>query len=72
MKEYKVPIQSLIDHIKKNFYECIEGTVDGKSICDWCDFQEECQLQAKGEKGCKEWEHRIQQEVPVKETADES
>ena len=48
----------------KNFYECIEGTVDGKSICDWCDSQEECQLQAKGNKGCKEWEHRIQQEAP--------
>ena len=47
----------------KNFYECIEGTVDGKSICDWCDQYNECQLQAKGGKGCKEWEHKIQQEA---------
>ena len=46
----------------KNFYECIEGTVDGKSICDWCDQFNECQLQAKGGKGCKEWEHKIQQQ----------
>jgi len=46
----------------KNFYECIEGTVDGKSICDWCESYEECQLQAKGGKGCKEWEHILQQQ----------
>ena len=46
----------------KNFYECIEGTVDGKSICDWCDAYKECQLQDKGGKGCKEWEHILQQQ----------
>ena len=46
----------------KNFYECIEGTVDGKSICDWCDAYKECQLQDKGGKGCKEWEHIFQQQ----------
>lgn len=45
----------------KNFYECIEGTVDGKSICDWCDAYNECQLQDKGGRGCKEWEHILQQ-----------
>ena len=46
----------------KNFYECIEGTVDGKSICDWCEAYDECQLQDKGGKGCKEWEHILQQQ----------
>lgn len=56
----------------KNFYECIEGTVDGKSICDWCDSLEECQLQAKGNKGCKEWQHKLQQPVLTEENADES
>ena len=46
----------------KNFYECIEGTVDGKSICDWCEAYKECKLQDKGGKGCKEWEHILQQQ----------
>ena len=46
----------------KNFYACIEGIVDGKSICDWCEAYEECQLQDKGGKGCKEWEHILQQQ----------
>ena len=46
----------------KNFYACIEGTVDGKSICDWCESYEECQHQDKGGKGCKEWEHILQQQ----------
>lgn len=44
----------------RNYYDCIEGTVDGKSICDWCHDLEECQLQAKGGKGCKEWMLRSQ------------
>lgn len=43
------------------FYECIEGTVDGESICRWCSDHDECQLQAKDGKGCKEWQHIIQQ-----------
>jgi hypothetical protein len=53
----------------KNFYECIEGTVDGESICKWCNDHEECQLQAKDGKGCKEWQHIIQQ--PLVEVPDE-
>lgn len=44
----------------RNYYDCIEGTVDGKSICDWCQDLDECQLQAKGGKGCKEWMLRSQ------------
>lgn len=43
-----------------DYYDCIEGTVDGKSICDWCYEQNECQLQDKGGKGCKEWMLRSQ------------
>ena len=49
----------------KDYYDCIEGTVDGKSICDWCADLEECQLKDKGGKGCKEWMLRDQpREVP--------
>lgn len=51
----------------KDYYDCIEGTVDGKSICDWCDDQEECQLQDKGSKGCKEWVLRTRKEEPQDE-----
>jgi len=43
-----------------DYYACIEGTVDGKSICDWCEDLDECQLQAKGGKGCTEWMLRSQ------------
>jgi len=39
----------------RRYYDCIEGTVDGKSICEWCEDIEECQLQDKMGKGCKEW-----------------
>ena len=46
----------------QNYYDCIEGTVDGKSICDWCDDLEVCQLQDKGGKGCKEWVLRTRKE----------
>lgn len=51
------------------FYDCIEGTVDGESICKWCNDHEECQLQAKDGRGCKEWQHIIQQ--PLMEAHDE-
>lgn len=44
----------------RDYYDCIEGTVDGKSICDWCEDLEVCQLEAKGGKGCKEWMLRSQ------------
>ena len=46
----------------KNLYACIEGNVDGKSICDWCESYEECQHQDTGGQGCKEWEHILQQQ----------
>ena len=33
----------------------IEGTTEGKSICEWCEDQDECEKTEKGGKGCKEW-----------------
>ena len=43
----------------KDYYDCIEGTVEGRSICDYCEDLEECQLAAKGNNGCKEWQLRL-------------
>jgi len=37
------------------YWAIIEGTVDGKSICEWCEEQEECQKDEKGGKGCHDW-----------------
>jgi hypothetical protein len=33
----------------------IEGTVDGKSICEWCEDRDECEKPEKGGKGCHDW-----------------
>lgn len=52
----------------KDYYDCIEGTVDGKSICAWCHYQEECKLEAKNGKGCTEWTLKAQ---PVEEDSHE-
>jgi len=54
----------------KDYYNCIEGTAEGKSICDWCHDLNECQLKAKGKKGCKEWMLRSQPVQPVEETTE--
>lgn len=53
----------------KDYYNCIEDTVDGKSICTWCGDYEECKLEAKGNKGCKEW---VLHDQPQQEVQDES
>ena len=38
------------------YNECIDGMIAGKSPCDWCEEQKECELQAKAEgKGCDQW-----------------
>ena len=39
----------------QDYYNCIEGTVDGKSICEWCEDHDICKLKANGNEGCKEW-----------------
>jgi hypothetical protein len=33
----------------------IDGTVDGRSICEWCEDQHECEKAEKGGAGCHEW-----------------
>jgi len=42
-----------------NYNLCILSMIDGKSPCDWCEDQQECQLQAKGGTGCEEWMLRM-------------
>lgn len=39
----------------KAYNECIDAMIQGKSPCDWCEEKNECQLEAKGGKGCEEW-----------------
>lgn len=38
-----------------DYNACIQDMIDGKSPCTWCEEEEECQLEAKGGKGCHEW-----------------
>ena len=39
----------------KAYNACIDGMIAGESPCKWCEEQSECQLEAKGGKGCSEW-----------------
>jgi hypothetical protein len=39
----------------KCYVACIHSTVDGESICNWCESYEECKLEAKDGKVCAEW-----------------
>lgn len=34
---------------------CIISMIGGASPCAWCEEENECQLEAKGGKGCKQW-----------------
>ena len=42
----------------------IQALIAGKSPCDWCEDLQECQLDAKGGKGCSEWLLRFQRPAP--------
>ena len=45
----------------RDYNAVILDLISGKSPCDWCEDQEECQLQAKEDgKGCSEWMLRSQ------------
>ena len=50
----------------KDYNSCILSMISGGSPCDWCEDQEECQLQEKG-KGCQEWWLRFRKEEPATE-----
>lgn len=40
----------------KRYNKCIDGMIEGKSPCPWCEDYKECQLQAKTDgKGCELW-----------------
>ena len=39
----------------KAYNDCIDGMIAGQSPCPWCAEYEECQLNEKDGKGCKEW-----------------
>ena len=39
----------------KDYNACMQDVIAGNSPCEWCEEQPECQLQAKGGKGCPEW-----------------
>ena len=39
----------------KDYNACIIAHIKGGSLCEWCEDQNECQLEAKGGKGCPEW-----------------
>jgi len=37
------------------YVSCIHHLLDGESPCPFCEEENECQLEAKGGKGCHEW-----------------
>lgn len=37
------------------YNNCIDAMIKGESPCPWCEDWTECQLEAKGGKGCAEW-----------------
>ena len=39
----------------KALYAVIDGMTQGKTPCDWCDEQEECERQEKGGLGCTDF-----------------
>ena len=39
----------------KEYNKCILDQIDGKSPCPYCHDYQECQLEAKDNKGCPEW-----------------
>lgn len=55
----------------KAYVQCILGMIQGGSPCEWCEEQNECQLQAKADgKGCDQWWLRYEEEdenAPVQE-----
>ena len=52
---------------------CIDSVIAGtKTYCDWCEEQNECQRQCKGQ-GCAEWWMMMEPVLPEEgEKADES
>lgn len=53
----------------KQYNACIDGMIAGKSPCEWCEERNECQLEAKGNKGCSEWWLRFPEEGELCEKA---
>ena len=56
----------------KALYAVIDGMTQGKTPCDWCDEQEECERQEKGGLGCTDFllmENKQEGEDDDEETA---
>jgi len=49
----------------KDYNEVIQHMIAGNSPCDYCEECNECQLEAKGGKGCAEWWLRYPEEGGV-------
>ena len=52
------------------YNDCIDAMIRGESPCSWCEEQEECQLEAKGGKGCEDW--WLKDIQPTEEEEDDS
>lgn len=46
----------------KDYNAVIQHMIEGNSPCDYCEECNECQLEAKGGKGCTEWWLRYPEE----------
>lgn len=55
----------------KDYNAVIEALIDGNSPCQWCEDWVECQLEAKGQRGCSEWILHNNAEIAKESTAEE-
>lgn len=53
-----------------NYNLCILSMIDGKSPCEFCEDYEECQLEAKADKGCGEWMLKIPKPVQAEKVGE--
>lgn len=56
----------------KDYNYCIDGMIKGESPCKWCEEEPECQLEAKGGKGCDLWWLRYRKETVQEENSGEN
>lgn len=55
LEDLEITVQRATSDIKR-YNECIDGIIRGKSPCEWCEDEKECQLEAHNlKKGCGLW-----------------